>query len=80
MYQDKAYNHYLNMYNLCDNEILDLVSSRKVYVCLYNDSILEDEKKYYKGKIDVLDGKLDLMCLSQNLIFKHLLNEHKLST
>ena len=76
MYQDKNFLHYSDLYKLCDSEILDLINSRKLYCCLYNDSILEDEKKYYKTKIDALDSKIDLMCTSQNLIFKYCLYQH----
>lgn len=51
MYQDKNFLHYSDLYKLCDSEILDLIGSRKLYCCLYNDSILDDEKNTIKLKL-----------------------------
>lgn len=73
---ENKYKHYTSLYNFANDELLELLSSRKLYVCLYNDSLLDDEKKYYKSKIDALDSKINFVCTSQNLILKKLICEH----
>lgn len=74
------YKEYSKLYDFADGLILDLINSRKVFQCLYNDAILEDEKKFYKGKIDLIDAKLNFIIESQNLILKFLVNKHKQTT
>ena len=69
---DNEYKRYIDLYNFANNELLELLSSRKLNVCLYNDAILNDEKNYYKSQIDVIDGKLNFICQSQNLILQKL--------
>lgn len=47
-----------NWYKVLSNDIKSLMEKRHVFVCLYNDSFLDDEKKYYKAKIDHIDEKV----------------------
>lgn len=47
-----------NWYMVLSNQIKHLIEKRRVFVCLYNDSILDDEKSYFKSKIDLVDEKI----------------------
>lgn len=47
-----------NWYKVLSNDIKSLLEKRHVFVCLYNDSILIDDRKYYKDKIDHIDDRI----------------------
>ena len=69
-YNTKVYNHYIDVYKTGDKMLLDLLDSRKFYCCLYNDAKLDDEKKYYKSKIDLLDSQINFISLGQTLMIQ----------
>lgn len=69
-YNTKVFNHYIEVYKTGDKMLLELLDSRKLYCCLYNDSKLDDEKKYYKSKIDLLDSQINFISLGQTLMIQ----------
>lgn len=58
-------------FKVLDNDIKRLMEKRHVYACLYEDSFLEDEKNYYKAKIDLIDTKVACYLECQSLLLKN---------
>lgn len=62
----------LDSYLTLDKEIKENMTSRHIYECLYNDSILDDDKKFYKSKIDLIDAKIACFLECQTLLLKNI--------
>lgn len=58
-------------YETLSIEIKENIDKRRVFEHLYNDAKLDDEKKYYKTKIDLIDEKIAAFLQCQDLLLKN---------